>query len=85
MEETPHTCLQAEVLGTIKADVGHIKEGQATHDKQFLRLFNVLEGKEGVVTQAQLNKASIKKLWRFVWIFVAGFAGVFFFVIRKSL
>ena len=57
-----HKCIYENWWGEIKSDIRHIKE---TLDK--------LNGKDGVLVQAQLNKASLTRVWWFIGAIAAMF------------
>jgi len=71
-----------------KEDVILIKESQDRIERQMEKIWNTLDGPVGLVTQAQLNKQSISRIWVtivFIWGAVTGIATAIFYIVKDGL
>ena len=64
----------------IKDDIAEIKETQQA-------IYKILNGngKIGLVTRVALLRASLTRMWAFIWLVIIGLLNITFFVIRQGL
>ena len=68
--------MEESELGELRGAVKHLTGDIGEMKGVLLGLAAKLDGKDGVITQTALNKQSLSKAWKFIWLAISSSAGI---------